>query len=1085
MALDPLGRVHLAGNTDSRESFPGGGLTDLSIFLSVIDLTQPPISQLISSVPVVAGPLTTLLGEFDTPTAMRLLPNGRVAFLTSSADSFFPLVHPFYFGPYDPSAQNPLRFLLLVYDPAANTFDLATFLDDVQLARLPRMAAGPPGALHLAMLTSEPGRSTDGSLPLGLDDVLLFGITGIQPGGSNNPPMANAGPDQTTTNPDVLLDGSASSDPDGDALSFAWTEGPATLGNEAQISVSLGAGTHTITLTVTDSHGASATDTVVVTVQGADLTLAATASASQIHALDSLTYRVLLANSGPLDASPVRLNVTLPPGMEFVSASRPACSLVTPTLICDFAALASAQSLAMTIEVKATLVGPFTTSFSLSSPVADPNPATDIATLSGSADLFVAETVRVSDNNPTPQPALMLAFDEQIRVSDNDPTPQPALMLAFTERIVVSDTNPPPAIVILDTTPPVVVVPPSITIAATEGGGARGNVPASTASNTLKAFLAGGSATDDSDPSPVRLTPKALIANVVVDATDVVLFPTGPPTIVTFSFQDASGNIGSATSTVTVLPLNVAPTLDPIPDQTQLERTVRHLSPVAHDTAGDTLRFSLIGAVPPGLSVSEYSGFMSWLPRADQGPGVYPVTLRVTDSGGLFAERSFTWTVTDIHPNAPGTLLLDTNDVFATFTREGQLGVIESPNVLAVSDQSGNVGNLFASYPFVDNDTDLVVTFQVRTASPLFADAGLGFVINRGNGNPVALVARTIVSSEGFKGIGLAAGTDYAMPSNYPAFVPCVIESAPAHGTLSGAAPNVTYTPFANFSGSDSFTFTANDGTADSNVAVVSITVNAVNDAPVNSVPAAQATAAGLPLLFSIAGGNPISIADVDAGTNPMRVTLAGINGTVTLGGTAGLTFIAGDGSADPTVTFSGTTGDINAAFRGMRFNPNAGFAGTARVTVTTDDRGQTGAGGPAIDIDDIAITVGPGGGAALSLTMIDAPDPVTVGSALTYSVQVSNRGPFAATTVTVADTLPAGVAFVSATASQGSCTFVSLLRAVVCSLGSVANGDAASITMVARPSQRGSLTNVATVIANQYDSNYADNYAQVTTRVR
>ena len=43
----------------------------------------------------------------------------------------------------------------------------------------------------------------------------------------------------------------------------------------------------------------------------------------------------------------------------------------------------------------------------------------------------------------------------------------------------------------------------------------------------------------------------------------------------------------------------------------------------------------------------------------------------------------------------------------------------------------------------------------------------------------------------------------------------------------------MTYTPAANYNGSDSFTFTVNDGTVDSNVATVSITVNAVNDAPV------------------------------------------------------------------------------------------------------------------------------------------------------------------------------------------------------------------------------------------------------------
>ena len=48
----------------------------------------------------------------------------------------------------------------------------------------------------------------------------------------------------------------------------------------------------------------------------------------------------------------------------------------------------------------------------------------------------------------------------------------------------------------------------------------------------------------------------------------------------------------------------------------------------------------------------------------------------------------------------------------------------------------------------------------------------------------------------------------------------------PANGSLSGTPPNLTYTPDPNFNGSDSFTFKANDGEVDSNIATVSITVN-------------------------------------------------------------------------------------------------------------------------------------------------------------------------------------------------------------------------------------------------------------------
>ena len=62
-----------------------------------------------------------------------------------------------------------------------------------------------------------------------------------------------------------------------------------------------------------------------------------------------------------------------------------------------------------------------------------------------------------------------------------------------------------------------------------------------------------------------------------------------------------------------------------------------------------------------------------------------------------------------------------------------------------------------------------------------------------------------------------------------------IVVDNPANGSLLGSLPNVTYTPELNFNGTDSFTYKANDGAEDSNIATVTITVNAVNDAPVVS----------------------------------------------------------------------------------------------------------------------------------------------------------------------------------------------------------------------------------------------------------
>jgi hypothetical protein len=75
--------------------------------------------------------------------------------------------------------------------------------------------------------------------------------------------------------------------------------------------------------------------------------------------------------------------------------------------------------------------------------------------------------------------------------------------------------------------------------------------------------------------------------------------------------------------------------------------------------------------------------------------------------------------------------------------------------------------------------------------------------------------------------IALAASDADGDPLTYS------IEAGTSNGILSGTAPNLTYTPDANYTGPDSLTFKAHNGRADSNLATVSITVNSVNKTPV------------------------------------------------------------------------------------------------------------------------------------------------------------------------------------------------------------------------------------------------------------
>jgi uncharacterized repeat protein (TIGR01451 family) len=314
-----------------------------------------------------------------------------------------------------------------------------------------------------------------------------------------------------------------------------------------------------------------------------------------------------------------------------------------------------------------------------------------------------------------------------------------------------------------------------------------------------------------------------------------------------------------------------------------------------------------------------------------------------------------------------------------------------------------------------------------------------------------------------------------------------VLVGAPSNGTLAlNADGSFTYTPNLNFHGSDSFSYQARDlSEAESGTTTVTLTVNAVNDAPVNDVPGPQATAAYLPLLFSAGGGNPVSVDDADAGTNAVRVTLSATNGTITLSRTTGLTFAAGNGISDAGMTFTGTIANVNAALNGMRFRAQFGFSGAASLTIATTDQGQSGAGGALVDTDAVPIIVGSGASADIAVTMTDAPDPVLLGNNVTYSIGVTNNGPVQATSVTLVDVLPAGVSFVSAAASQGTCTFMSIFRTVRCDLGALANQAGATVAIVVRPMVRVTLRNQVVAGANQSDPVALNNIATAQTVVQ
>jgi hypothetical protein len=230
--------------------------------------------------------------------------------------------------------------------------------------------------------------------------------------------------------------------------------------------------------------------------------------------------------------------------------------------------------------------------------------------------------------------------------------------------------------------------------------------------------------------------------------------------------------------------------------------------------------------------------------------------------------------------------------------------VLSGPNAgqtaPATTDANGNAAYTYASG---SAGTDTVqVSFTGSNGSTVQSNQATVTWTAAANQPPKVADQSVTTAQDTAVGVTLA-GSD---PENDP--LTFAVTGGPSHGTLTGSGANLTYTPNAGYSGPDSFTYTANDGTNTSNTGTVSITVTPVtppNGAPKvadQSVATAQDTAVGVTL----------------AGSDPENDPL---------------TFAATGGPSHGTLTGSGAN---------LTYTPNAGYSGPDSFTYTASDGTNT-----------------------------------------------------------------------------------------------------------------------------------------------
>ena len=204
-------------------------------------------------------------------------------------------------------------------------------------------------------------------------------------------------------------------------------------------------------------------------------------------------------------------------------------------------------------------------------------------------------------------------------------------------------------------------------------------------------------------------------------------------------------------------------------------------------------------------------------------------------------------------------------------------------------------------------------TFQVSDGQETSNVATVSITINDVNDPPVADDQSVSTDEDTDLAITLTATDPDGDPLTY------TVVSGPTNGSLSGTPPTLTYSPTQDWNGTDSFTFKANDGQADSNLATVTITVNPVNDAPVaddQAVVTSEDTALPITLTASDADGDPLTFAIV---AGPANGTLSGAPPSLVYTpapdfyGADAFTFTASDGQATSNVaTVSITVTAVN-----------------------------------------------------------------------------------------------------------------------------------------------------------------------------
>ena len=406
------------------------------------------------------------------------------------------------------------------------------------------------------------------------------------------------------------------------------------------------------------------------------------------------------------------------------------------------------------------------------------------------------------------------------------------------------------------------------------------------------------------------------------------------PDSFTYRASDGTSMSNIATVTIGVTAVNDAPAANDDAYTTNEDTPLTITGPGVlandNDTENSSLSAVLVNGPGHGSLSLNADGSFTYTPTANYS-GTDTFTYRALDgtTTGNIATVTITITAVNDAPVATNDSYTANEDTPLTITGPGVLANDTDPaensalTALIVTGPSHgtltlNADGSFTYIPNANSNGPDSFTYRASDGTSFSNIATVTIGVTAVNDAPVANDDSYTVTEDGSLGASAASGVLSNDADVENSSLTAVLVNGPGHGALSlNADGSFTYTPHANYAGTDTFTYRASDGTTTGNIATVTITVTGVNDAPV-AVNNSYTTDEDVALQ-----GNVLTN-DTDADGNPLTAHLVGGpgHGALTL-------------NADGSFTYTPANNYNGPDSFTYRVNDGTTFGNTATVSIT------------------------------------------------------------------------------------------------------------------------------------------------------